>query len=472
MNKDLFLQKLISTVPSNKQIEWQKLEFTAFFHFGINTFTDMEWGFGTEDISIFNPAKLDANQWIQSVKKAGIKAVLLTCKHHDGFCLWPSEYTEHTIKNTPYKNGKGDIVKEVSDACKNNGIKFGIYLSPWDRNAKTYGTDAYNEFYINQLTELLTNYGEIYCVWWDGACGEGENGKKQIYDFKKYISVVNKLQPNACTSVCGIDVRWCGNEAGVCRESEWSVVSSTISDANKTQQNSQKEDNEAFREKVFDAIDSDLGSRDALKDATNLIWYPAEVDTSIRPGWFYHKNEDDKIKPLNKLLDIYYNSVGGNSVLLLNIPPNKDGLISPFDVKRLEEIGQHLKDAFKTDISKESTILATNFDKNHPPQNMLKDDDSYFKTENGTESVDITISFNKKYSIKNIVLQEQIKLSQRIENFEVFAFVNDEYFSVYKGTTIGYKKICNFNTLNTDKILIKITHSRYSPTLKCIKIHI
>lgn len=469
--KENLCEKLIKVVPSKRQIEWQTLEFTAFFHFGINTFTEQEWGHGDEDISIFNPKLLDAKQWVKSIKKAGIKGALLTCKHHDGFCLWPSKYSDYTIANTPYKNGKGDIVKEVADACREYGIKFGIYLSPWDMNAKSYGTPQYNDFYVNQLKELLTNYGDIYCVWWDGACGEGENGKKQIYDFDRYIKVVRELQPNACTSVCGIDVRWCGNEAGHCRKSEWSVVSKRLTDTEKIQEDSQQKDNKEFRERKIASTDQDLGSQKALENEPELIWYPSEVDTSIRPGWFYHKNEDAKVKSLDHLLDIYYNSVGGNSVLLLNIPPNKDGLIEQVDISRLEQIGQYLKNAFKYNICENSKISVDSFENDLDIKNVLKNNDDYWKTKDNNEQAEITIKFDKVENIKNIVLQEQIQLSQRIEEFEILALINNVFEVIYNGTTVGYKKICKVDNIETDLVKIKITKSRVSPTLKFIGIY-
>ncbi|MGB4647995.1 MAG: alpha-L-fucosidase, partial [Acetivibrionales bacterium] len=333
-------RRLIQVVPSRRQLEHQQLEFYSFVHFTVNTFTGKEWGDGSESPSIFNPVKFDAQQWVDAVKSAEMRGLILTCKHHDGFCLWPSKYTKHTVAYSPYKNGKGDIVKEVSDACRKAGIKFGVYLSPWDRNNPAYGSGKpYDDYFVNQLTELLTNYGEIFSVWFDGACGEGINGKKQVYDWERYYEVVRKLQPNACISVCGPDIRWCGNEAGYTRKSEWSVVPARTRETELIADKSQKEDNESFRQREISASDQDLGSREILRDETDLIWYPAEVNTSIRPGWFYHEEEDDKVRPLEELINIYLNSVGGNATFLLNIPPTKDGLFHENDVKRLKELG-------------------------------------------------------------------------------------------------------------------------------------
>lgn len=234
-----------SITPSPRQLAWQQLEFYAFTHFGMNTFTNREWGDGTEDPALFNPDALDADQWVAAVKSAGMKALILTCKHHDGFCLWPSAYTEHSVKNSPWKNGQGDVVREVSDACRRGGIKFGVYLSPWDRHDARYGQGKpYDDYFVSQLTELATNYGDIFCFWFDGACGEGKNGKKQIYDWERYYAILRKLQPNAVLNVCGPDVRWCGNEAGHCRKAEWSVVPAELRDAERTASKSQQADDE------------------------------------------------------------------------------------------------------------------------------------------------------------------------------------------------------------------------------------
>ena len=308
-----------SITPSPRQLAWQQLEFYAFTHFGMNTFTNREWGDGTEDPALFNPDALDADQWVAAVKSAGMKALILTCKHHDGFCLWPSAYTEHSVKNSPWKNGQGDVVREVSDACRRGGIKFGVYLSPWDRHDARYGQGKpYDDYFVSQLTELATNYGDIFCFWFDGACGEGKNGKKQIYDWERYYAVLRKLQPNAVLNVCGPDVRWCGNEAGHCRKAEWSVVPAELRDAERTASKSQQADDGEFSRKI-DFQDEDIGSRAVIRNARELVWYPSEVDTSIRTGWFYHPEEDTDVRTADELLDIYLDAVGANASLLLNI---------------------------------------------------------------------------------------------------------------------------------------------------------
>ena len=291
--------KLISLVP--RQLAWQQREFTAFAHFTVNTFTDKEWGDGTESPAQFNPTAFDANQWVETCKNADIKMIILTAKHHDGFCLWPSKYTEHSVKNSPFRKGNGDVVKEVSDACRAGGLKFGIYLSPWDRHEPCYGTSGYNQYYLNQLTELLTEYGEISEVWFDGA--KGENAKDMEYDFESYRSLVRKLQPSAVMfSDEGPDVRWIGNERGIAGETCWSTIDRSKVKIGKSDTN------------YLNAGDPD-----------GHDWVPGECDVSIRPGWFYHASEDSKVKTLQQLIDIYYNSVGRNCVLLLNIPPDRRG---------------------------------------------------------------------------------------------------------------------------------------------------
>ena len=317
-------------VPTPQQLAWQQMELTAFLHFGINTFTGREWGDGTEDPALFNPTQLDAEQWVRTLKEAGFKMVLLTAKHHDGFCLWPTKTTAHSVASSSWKNGKGDVVKELRDACDKYDMKFGVYLSPWDRNAACYGdSPKYNEFFIQQLTELLSNYGEVHEVWFDGANGEGPNGKKQVYDWDAFYKTIQKLQPKAVMAIMGDDVRWVGNEKGIGRETEWSATVLTPGIYSRSEKNNKQLG-------VFGKA-QDLGSRDILGNATELFWYPSEVDVSIRPGWFYHQEEDSKVKSLKHLTDIYFQSVGYNSVLLLNIPPDRRGLINEADVTRLKQ---------------------------------------------------------------------------------------------------------------------------------------
>ncbi|NMB13569.1 MAG: alpha-L-fucosidase [Firmicutes bacterium] len=464
---------LVQIVPSQRQLEYQQLEFYSFIHFTINTFTGKEWGTGTENPSIFNPTKFDAGQWVNAIKSAEMTGLILTCKHHDGFCLWPSKYTNHTIANSPYKNGKGDIVKEVSDACKEAGIKFGVYLSPWDRNNQAYGKgELYDDFFVNQLTELLTNYGEIFSVWFDGACGEGSNGKKQVYDWERYYKVIRTLQPKACISVCGPDIRWCGNEAGHTRQSEWSVVPRRTSETELIASNSQKEDNQEFRQRKITASDQDLGSREILKDEMELIWYPAEVNTSIRPGWFYHEEEDNKVRTLEELINIYYNSVGGNATFLLNIPPTKEGLFHENDVKRLHEMGDYLRQAFRENLLDSAELYANTYMNGYGIENVRTDDyETYFKTEDGITDLIIELSWEEKQVIRHIVMKENIACSQRIEKYLIEVNQDGEYRMIYEGTVVGYKRIVPLDAVETDKIRIHILDARVAPTLSFIGVY-
>ena len=466
-------KRLVQVVPSLRQLEYQQLEFYSFIHFTVNTFTGKEWGDGTESTSIFNPTKLDARQWVNAIKSAGMTGLILTCKHHDGFCLWPSKYTDHTIANSPYKNGKGDIVREVTDACREAGIKFGVYLSPWDRNNKAYGYgDPYDDYFVNQLTELLTQYGDVFTVWFDGACGEGRNGKIQVYNWERYYEVIRTLQPKACINVCGPDIRWCGNEAGDTRPAEWSVVPLRTSETERIANLSQKEDNDSFSQRKVDPRDQDLGSREMLKDEKDLIWYPAEVNTSIRPGWFYHEEEDNKVRSFEELIKIYYNSVGGNATFLLNIPPTKEGLFHKIDLKILQELGEYLKQAFRKNLVDSSELYASTCMDGYEIENVRKDDyKTYYKTEDGITDTIIELSWKENQIIKHIIMKENIMFSQRIESFIIEAVQDGEYKTIYKGTVVGYKRIVLLNTVKTDKIRIHILDSRVAPTLSFIGVY-
>ena len=388
-------KRLIEVFPTERQIEYQKQEFYGFIHFTVNTFTNQEWGKGDESPEIFNPEELDAEEWVKTAYDAGMKGLILTCKHHDGFCLWPSKYTEHSIKNAPYKDGKGDIVREVSDACRKYGIKFGVYLSPWDRNHPAYGSGKeYDDYYINQLTELFTQYGEVYTLWMDGACGEGPNGKCQNYDWERYYAKVRELQPDAVLSVSGPDVRWCGNEAGIVRPSEWSVVSADMTSPIRTAMLSQQSDDESFRTRPIDPTQMDIGSREALKNEKELAWYPAETDVSIRPGWFYHPEEDEEVKSFECLRDIYLKSVGGNTTLLLNIPPMKNGRIHETDKKNLKMLGDYIKSAFSENLAEEAEIeTVPSIGAEMETGKNLKEDtyDTFFANPEGCRELNIRI---------------------------------------------------------------------------------
>lgn len=422
-------------VPTPQQLEWQQMELTAFLHFGINTFTGREWGDGKENPALFNPTDFDAEQWVRSLKEAGFKMAILTAKHHDGFCLWPTKTTGHSVAASPWKDGKGDVVRELRDACDKYGIKFGVYLSPWDRNASCYGdSPKYNEFFIEQLTELLTNYGEVHEVWFDGANGEGPNGKKQEYDWTAILSTIRRLQPRAMTAIMGDDVRWVGNERGLGRETEWSATVLTPGTYARCE-----EQNKALGVK---ATSKDLGGRDMLVNAKELFWYPSEVDVSIRPGWFYHQQEDNQVKSLKHLTDIYFKSVGYNSVLLLNIPPDQRGRISDADVNRLKEFADYRKEIFA--------------------DNRVKGGLKAWTARPGDTRV---YQLKPKSEINVVMLREDISKGQRMEAFTVEALTADGWKEIAKGTTVGYKRLIRIPAVEARQLRVKVDACRLAANI-------
>lgn len=451
------IEKAASVVPTQRQFDWQKQELTAFLHFGVNTYTNREWGDGKESPSIFNPVKLDAEQWVRTLKDAGFKCAILTCKHHDGFCLWPSKYTEHSVKNSPWKQGEGDVVKEVSDACHKYGISFGVYLSPWDMNSALYGTEAYNDYFVNQLTELLTNYGEVNEVWFDGACGEGPNGKKQEYDFVRWYKLIRELQPKAVIAVMGPDVRWVGTETGRGRETEWSVVPNDNLDQSAIAANSQQE---MISAPVGDMTGQDLGSRSKIQKAKALVWYPAEIDVSIRPGWFYHETEDDKVKTANELMDIYFTSVGMNGVLLLNIPPNTDGLLSDADVRSLEAFKKLHSETFGYNLLEASSVKVNQ--KTLNPKALIDGDyDTHVTSSIDKNSIEYTFKTKKPITTNVFSAQEDIRYGQRVEEFSMeYKDASGQWKVLLNGTTIGYKRLIKFDTVTSKEFKLKIIKSR------------
>ncbi|WP_083619549.1 alpha-L-fucosidase [Mucilaginibacter sp. OK098] len=455
------IAKAANITPSPRQLRWQQLELTAFLHFGMNTFTNQEWGDGKEDTKLFNPTNLDATQWVRTCKEAGIKQVIVTAKHHDGFCLWPSKYTEHSVKNSPWKNGQGDVVKEVADACHQQGIGFGIYLSPWDRNNPDYGdTEKYNAYFMNQLTELLSNYGKVDEVWFDGANGTGPNGKKPAYHFEAWYSLIRSLQPGAVIAIMGPDVRWVGTESGYGRQSEWSVVPLDEQSNTGTEQNSQKDISFAPK---GDMTGDDLGSRDKIAKAKELVWYPAETDVSIRPGWFYHEAEDTKVKSPEKLMDIYYSSVGRNSVLLLNIPPDKRGLINEQDQKNLKEWKNIIDNTFKTNLVKDTKIISAN---GINPRALLNGNvNNYWTTKNQDTTATIQMNLAKPQTFDVLLLQENIAIGQRIEKFNLEYFDGKNWELITEGTTVGAKRLIRFKAITAQRVRLKIISSRSNPAL-------
>jgi len=439
------IRKAAHVIPSPRQLRWQQLELTAFFHFGINTFTDREWGDGKEDLSLFNPTHLDARQWVRVAKDVGIKQVILTAKHHDGFCLWPSKYTDHTIAHTPYKNGHGDIVKEFADACHEYGVGMGIYLSPWDRNSPAYGDSAkYNALFLNWLTELLTQYGRVDEVWFDGANGEGPNGKKQVYAFEAWYHLIRRLQPQAVIAIMGPDVRWVGTESGQGRLTEWSVLPVNARQEESIAVNSQKDQTFA---PLGDLMNEDLGSRERLMGAKGLIWYPAETDVSIRPGWFYHAKEDSLVRSPKGLMDLYFTSVGRNSVLLLNIPPDRDGLISDADVRSLRGWRRAMDGTFGLDLGEGAVNV---------------------KTDSG-KTIEMRLAGEKTFDV--LSLQEDIRVGQRVERFVWEVESHGEWVQVASGTTIGYKRLLRFPMVTAGRIRLRILSSREKPVISKIGLY-
>lgn len=464
------LQEIYSVKPSYRQFQWQRLEFYGFIHFGMNTMTGREWGIGHEDLSLFNPGQLDADKWVTVLKEAGMKAIILTCKHHDGFCLWPSQYSQHTVANTPWREGKGDLVKEVADACRRQGLVFGVYLSPWDRTEKSYGEgQSYDDFYVNQLTELLTNYGDIGCVWLDGANGEGPNGKKQYYDWDRYYQVTRRLQPNCVISVCGPDIRWVGNEAGQTRKEEWSVVPKFLQDAEKVAEKSQKSDDGEFS-RSLNSMDEDLGSRAAIANYQDegWIWYPAEVNTSIRPGWFYHEKEDSQVRAGSELFDIYLNAVGGNATFLLNIPPNKEGVIVEEDCQALGDLGRRIAQLADTSLMQLGTVTASS--SLDEAKQLINNNEHYWKPSENDIEPWVEIEFEEEVEINTVVLQEQIVQGQRVELFEIWSADELSWSKLAVGSIIGYKKIIRTPEKRVKRLKIVFKEFRGFPTLANIHV--
>lgn len=412
-----FLKEAARVVPSKRQLDWFDLEMYAFIHFGPNTFTNREWGLGTEKEEIFHPEKLDCDQWVDAIKKAGMKGMVLTAKHHDGFCLWPSRYTEHSVKNSPFR---GDVVREAAEACRRGGIKFGFYLSPWDRNSPCYGTPEYNEYFCRQLTELLTEYGDIFYVWFDNACGEGPNGKKQTYDFRRYFELIRKYQPNAVIfNDGGPDVRWCGNEAGKARHAEWAVVPSELCFHGEVQTGPGPMADEGSLSWMYNTED-EIGTMANILYSRGLAYVPAEIDMSIRPGWFWHPEEEPH--SLERLFHTYLTSVGANACLHLNIPPTREGLLDERDVRRLAEFGDMLRKHFGSPLPVKVTKR-----ENTPPTQPV------YRIEFDGDAPDI----------RYVVLKEDIARGQRVESFRITAETwNGGQYPLFQGTCIGHKKIC------------------------------
>ena len=404
-------RRLAAVLPHPRQVRHQDREFYAFVHFGMNTMTDREWGLGHEDPALFAPESLDADQWARSIAEAGMTGLILTVKHHDGFCLWPSAHTAHSIASSGWRDGRGDLVREVADAARRHGLEFGVYLSPWDRTDARYGTGvAYDDYFVAQLTELLTEYGPVFSVWFDGANGEGPDGRRQQYDWVRYHETIRALQPDAVIAVCGPDVRWCGNEAGHTRADEWSVVPRRLQDAEGIADRSQQADDGAFA-RLVRSDDDDLGSRAALQGEDDLVWYPAEVNTSIRPGWFHHPAEDDQVRPAAELFDIWCSSVGGNATFLLNVPPTARGLVADPDVQQLAALGRRIREHAAARVDAERRVSSGVVEP--APDGVVWSPD-------GDDPLpSIELRFAEPEVIGAVELREDISQGQRLEHVRV-----------------------------------------------------
>ncbi|WP_242117003.1 alpha-L-fucosidase [Aestuariivivens sediminicola] len=450
-------------LPSQRQLDWHDMEYYAFIHFNMNTFTNMEWGDGSEKPEQFNPTQLDTRQWAKTIKDAGMKGVILTAKHHDGFCLWPSAYTEHSVKNSPWKNGSGDVLKELAEACKAYDLKMGVYLSPWDRNHAAYGRPEYVTYFHNQLRELLTQYGAIFEVWFDGANGGsgyygGANETRKIdnkiyYQWDKVIAIVRELQPNAVIfGDGGPGVRWVGNEEGWANETNWCLLR---------------------RDEIYPGTPKYIQLRSGHEDGTH--WIPAECDVSIRPGWYYHAAEDTQVKSLDHLVRIYYESIGRNASLLLNLPVDDRGLIHENDIKQLMALKAQIDKDFAENLAVNTQVTASNVrgDSRKFQASHLIDGNpaTYWATDDGITSSSITLSFDQPTRVNRILLEEYIPLGQRVKAFTVEAKENGTWKLIDEQTTIGNKRILRFDTIETTEVRVSITSAKAAITLSNIALY-
>jgi len=448
-------------VPTENQLRWQDMEYYAFVHFSLNTYTDQSWGFGNEDVKLFNPEKADCRKWASICKEAGMKGIIITAKHHCGFCIWPSKYTEYSVKNAPWKNGKGDMVREMEDACKEYGLKLGIYLSPWDRNSKDYGKPEYITYFRNQLTELLTNYGPIFEVWFDGANGGdgyygGANETRKIdrttyYDWKNTYAMIRKLQPNIVIWNDGGDrgdLRWVGTEEGYVGETNWSLLNAT-------------------GDVPYNMLHYGVENGNA--------WVPAEVNTSIRPEWFYHPNEDSKVKTVPVLMETYYNSIGRNGSLLLNFPIMPNGLIHPNDEKAALEFAKAVKESFAVNLAEKKKAEASNVRGNAKEFGAAMaidgNKDTYWTTNDNVTKASLTIDLGKPTLFNRFLAQEYIRLGQRVKAFTVEALVDGNWKELATATTIGFKRILRFPSVKATKVRFSITDSKSCPVISNVGVY-
>ncbi len=442
-------------VPTPQQLAWHDTEFYLFFHFGPNTFTNVEWGHGTEPEDVFNPSALDCDQWCRVAKQAGARGVIITAKHHDGFCLWPSKFSTHTVRESKWRNGKGDVIRELSDACRRNGLLFGVYLSPWDRNHPQYGTPAYNDVYVQTMTELLTSYGDLFEIWWDGANGEGPNGKKQVYDFHRFERVAAQLQPNAVIfSDIGPGCRWVGNERGlILSETNWCML-----------------DTAGFQ-RGLGAPSNDTLNRG---NENGALWLPAECDVSIRPGWFYHAEEDNKVKSPETLWNIYLQSVGRGANLILNVPPDRRGRIHEQDSLALMAFGEKCRKAFAHNLAKGKKVWTPHRVCAFTPKKyrsfVLDGDRSTFeKITSPNKSV--VIDLGKKRQFNTVLVREAISQGQAVQSFSIEVPDGKGWREIARSSTIGARKILQFPEVKARQIRIRILASKREAALSEVEVY-
>jgi len=441
----------LAPVPTRRQLDWQKLGQYAFVHFGPNTFTGNEWGHGTEAESVFNPKNLDCRQWVRTFKKAGLTGVMITAKHHDGFCLWPSQLSKHTVAQSPWRDGKGDVLKDLSEACRAEGMKFGVYLSPWDRNHPSYGTPEYNKVFEGMLREVLTHYGPVFEVWFDGANGEGPNGKKQVYDWPGFVSVVRQCQPHAVIfSDAGPDIRWVGNEEGHSAPTCWSTID---------------------RERYHPGTPYYTELTEGKEGGTD--WVPAECDVSIRPGWFYKTSEDSKIKTTDHLVRLWEQSVGHNANLILNVPASTDGVISQFDVDALDRWHDELKATYGHDLAKGAHATA-DVERGHGFEaSRVTDgrDTTYWAAPDHENHGVLTLELSQPATFDRVELREPIELGQRIAAFRIEVDSGSGWTELAKGTTVGNRRIIPVPATTSAKVRVTILDSRACPAISTFALY-
>lgn len=450
-------------LPSPRQIHWHELEFYGFTHFTVNTFTDREWGLGDEDPSTFNPAAFDADQIVESLAAAGMKGVILTAKHHDGFCLWPTSTTEHSVRKSAWRNGKGDIVRDMSQAAHRRGLKFGVYLSPWDRNNAQYGSPGYIDIYRRQLRELLTQYGPIFEVWHDGANGgDGYYGgarekrridRKTYYDWPRTWEMVRELQPGAAIfSDVGPDVRWVGNEKGFANETCWETFDPVGRDGGAAAPGDVRE------------AELTTGTRNGKH------WLPPECDVSIRPGWFWHEKENSRVKSPDALMDVYFKSVGRGASFLLNVPPDRRGLIHAQDAASLREFGQRLRSTFRANLAAGAKVSASNVrgaSRDFRPENVLYGGlPTYWTTDDGVTKPELVLDFGGARTFNIVRVREHIPLGQRIARIAVDAWRDSTWSEIGQATSIGPCRLLRFDTpVGTPRVRLRILESAAAPAL-------